>query len=141
MKHERLTQYKNAMHVKICVRAACGKRNPALENKNVVVAAHYVPGCWCLTAVDLDLHLCWYYDSIGAFDYADAAMDLMKTHVDLLLEQAGVSDVDVASFEVAKFGWPRQPGGVSCGICVFGRLELLLREGLHSRKDWESICS
>jgi hypothetical protein len=61
--------------------------------------------------------------------YADCAHRVFSEHLKEELERQGCSAFDIDSFELVKVSWPRQPDGVSCGVCSLMAMEILISQG------------
>ena len=52
----------------------------------------------------------------------------MKT----VLERQVTNTFDVDSFGLKKVNWPKQPDGISCGVCVNAMIEILSTKGIDA---------
>lgn len=98
----------------------------------LVTAIHYVPGHWCLVVADFVRRQLVYYDPCFNSPSADQPLLKFREFLQLQCDQQGYTafrPIDAAAFPVVKFNaTPRQPDGVSCGVCVLLMLELLPRD-------------
>ena len=124
-----------------------GGSNPKLGmDGQVLVAAHYVPGHFCLAFVDFDREKIMYIDPFYDFDKAGdhrkmglEAMRELRKHVHEELVRQG-SKCDVRTWEMLGLKAPKQPDGVSCGVCVLIMIELITTEGVGALYDLDKQC-
>ena len=124
-----------------------GGSNPKLGmDGQVLVAAHYVPGHFCLAFVDFDREKFMYIDPFYDFDKAGdhrkmglKAMHELRMHVHEELVRQG-SQCDVRTWEMLGLKAPKQPDGVSCGVCVLIMIELITTEGVGALYDLDKQC-
>jgi len=104
-----------------------------------VVAPYCVPGHWCLAVADLSSASHIYYDSAAPYGAkyqhrALAALSDYVTQVDREQQQREVdpgmpdlqrSRIYSSLFRKEELVRPRQPDGVSCGICVLAMIEVI----------------
>ena len=90
-----------------------------------VFAVHYVPGHWCFILADFEKQLITYYDSLCGAVYATAACRVFKTWLASECVRQNSGDYRPAGWRVAVDHAPKQPAGVSCGVCVLLMPKLL----------------
>ena len=98
----------------------------------IVAAMHYVPGHWCLSVFDFGLKQASYYDPLCGCRYADGATSAMRKYLSAESNRQdeaamGALLLDEDSFPLTNFNHPKQPDGVSCGVCCLLMLEVLAR--------------
>ena len=83
-----------------------------------VFAVHYVPGHWCFILADFEKQLITYYGSYCGAVYATDASRVFKTWLASECVRQNSDDYRPACWRVAVNHAPKQPDGVSCGVCV-----------------------
>ena len=110
----------------------------------VLVAAHYVPGHYCLAFVDFERERFLYADPYHV-DKSDKRGDGLKAlaklreHVQQELGRQG-SPCDVRSWDLSYYKTPKQPDSVSCGVCVLMMIELMVTEGVEAFYQLNEQC-
>ena len=120
-----------------------------------VVAAQHVPGHWCLGIADLEAGMLVYYDPLdpAGSDQRARALRALRDYVNQVdSEQLQREDVlnganharraptAAGSFNRSHQIKPRQPDGVSCGICILAMVELI-GEGRFNEEPKDEFSS
>ena len=98
----------------------------------LLVAVHYVPGHWCFISADFRRRRFVYYDPLYGGAHATGARHSFSAHLKEELARQGCEDFDVDSFELVTVTRPKQPDGVSCGVCVLMAMEVLVSQGAEA---------
>ena len=98
----------------------------------LLVAVHYVPGHWCFISADFRRRRFVYYDPLYGGAHATGARHSFSAHLKEELARQGCEDFDVDSFELVIVTRPKQPDGVSCGVCVLMAMEVLVSQGAEA---------
>ena len=98
----------------------------------LLVAVHYVPGHWCFISADFRRRRFVYYDPLYGGVHATSAHRSFSVHLKEELARQGCADFDVDSFELVIVTRPKQPDGVSCGVCVLMAMEVLVSQGAEA---------
>ena len=92
--------------------------------KEFVIASHYVPGHWCCTAADLNNRRLVYYGPFYDDPYRAGALSALGAYVDQVSPEQGAEvPIGAAAFESTVHKSPRQPDGISCGVCVLIKIQ------------------
>ena len=86
--------------------------------KTVVITPHAVPDHWCCVTADLRRRTLHYYDPFFPGPHRAEALNEMGAYVDQVQAEQSGSPIGAATFERTLIESPRQPDGVSCGVCV-----------------------
>jgi hypothetical protein len=105
--------------------------------KEVIITPHCVPDHWCCATVDLRSKKLAYYDPFYTGPYRTRALDALSSYIDQAHTEQARAPVDTASFERPVYTTPRQPDGVSCGVCVLAEIQRIADRGMESRRNHE----
>ena len=110
----------------------------------VLVAAHYVPGHYCLAFVDFERERFLYVDPLdvdndGTRGHGLKALRKLREHVQQELRRQG-SLCNVRSWDLSFYMKPKQPDIVSCGVCVLMIIELMVTEGVEAFYQLNGQC-
>ena len=107
-------------------------------DRKYLVAPHFVPGHWCCAVADLERNEIRYYDPLYNGTYSAAALGALCAYVDQVnCEQGAMVALGAASFPRAVTTSPKQPDGVSCGVCVLLEIQRLVDGGLNGTRNLE----
>jgi hypothetical protein len=91
--------------------------------KTVLITPHAVPDHWCCVAADLRRRTLHYYDPFYAGPHRAEPLNKMSAYIDQVHTEQSASPIDAASFARTLIEMPRQPDGVSCGVCVIVEIQ------------------
>ena len=102
------------------------------DEASLLVVTHHVPGHWCLLLVDFTRRQFVYYDPLMDSPFAASARSHVGDHLKTVLERQVTNAFDVDSFGLKTVNWPKQPDGISCGVCVNAMIEILSTKGIDA---------
>jgi hypothetical protein len=94
--------------------------------KTVIITPHAVPDHWCCVAADLRRRTFHYYDPFYAGPHRAEPLNKMGAYIDQVHTEQSESPIDAVSFERTLIETPRQPDGVSCGVCVIVEIQRIV---------------
>ena len=105
--------------------------------KEVIITPHCVPDHRCCATVDLQGKRLAYYDPFYAGPFRTRALDALGSYIDQVHTEQAQAPVDAVSFERTVHTTPRQPDGVSCGVCVLAEIQRIADRDMDSRRNRE----
>jgi hypothetical protein len=110
----------------------------------VLVAAHWIPGHFCLAIVDFEHERFVYVDPLdvdndGSRGNGLTALTKLREHVQQELRRQK-SHYDVSSWDLSHIKAPKQPDTVSCGVCVLMMIELMVTQGMRAFYHLNKQC-
>ena len=103
--------------------------------KTTIIALHYTPKHWCCATADLTSKRLVYYDSFYSRP-SMRALDALGDYVDQVAADQGVHPtIGAASFTHKLHTTPKQPDGVSCGVCTLIEIQRIAGGVIDSPRD------
>ena len=89
---------------------------------------------WCCATVDLRSKKLAYYDPFFNSPCRCGAINALGSYIDQVYSEQVEVPIGVAAFERAVITTPRQPDGISCGVCVLVETQRIADREMGSRR-------
>ena len=95
-----------------------------------------MPGYWCLAHADLEEGKIHYYDPLYHGPGQNRALDALGEYIDQVHRDQEMGETaGAASLPAVTHIHPRQPGGVSCGICILIEIQRIVDCGVYGPRE------